>query len=385
MEYSPLGRSQSDSAAITRTPKLEKLLIPSLQTSNTPLSSSIGFPNSPIATGSGSPYTENLLSTNSPPPPLWLRSNSANTALTTAEEEALEKEILLKEKQSLIHHEVPFVCSEVRNILEHSLEILNPNPYPTPFGSTGHYPASELKKGKLEDDKSVAPTDAQVVIFESSDGLVKGSCRVEGWNVTEAEIFLRSSKYNKSSVFKTTVSVGNPLKMSQIYDSYNLIKLSLRSLSELESFYSDSKKISYSQVSRSVEQISDSLRSALDELLFPSKELFPNYTPSNMAFQPPLPQEFVLYFSINNKELVISTYCIHPVTTTSLKTSVQQSHLSPLGQVFQYKRSGTKQLVEVLDYAQVNAGLNKLQSAYSQIERAYQLMAELKDKIILFP
>lgn len=49
------------------------------------------------------------------------------------------------------------------------------------------------------------------------------------------------------------------------------------------------------------------------------------------------------------------------------------------------KRNGTKQNVEVSDFANLGHPLTKLQKANEIMMEAYNLMAELKDKIILFP
>ena len=44
-----------------------------------------------------------------------------------------------------------------------------------------------------------------------------------------------------------------------------------------------------------------------------------------------------------------------------------------------------KQNVEVMDYTTINTPIPKLKEANALIQQAYQLMADLKDKIILFP
>lgn len=46
--------------------------------------------------------------------------------------------------------------------------------------------------------------------------MLKGRIRLESWNIVDAEVTIKSPKWNKNTPFVTTVSSLNPLKLSEV-------------------------------------------------------------------------------------------------------------------------------------------------------------------------
>jgi len=234
--------------------------------------------------------------------------------------------------------------------------------------------------------------------------------RLEGWKVTDADITVKSSKWNKQNPFRTCINPLHPLKLPQIQNMYNFVKLCLTVVQELENLAMITHEVN-NNINNVLSELCNNLRSSMDEILVPSKYLFPENNSTNvdssasMVFQPPLPEDSLhMECSINNKELVVTCYCFHQLPTTGGNTNHNQQPTpqkgnQPLaaGQVILYKSAKTfnpttgrstgsnSTLIEILDIATVRcSSLDSLNKAFAFINDAFVLTAELRDKVKVF-
>jgi len=148
------------------------------------------------------------------------------------EEMFLEKEAMKSERKWIFLNEIPFTCQEMKAIIEHCLEIINVNALQRKIQQNSFSESEVRSSGKDSEIQSTTITckpfsepslfssmghvqDGYPIVFESSDGILKGMLRIEGWNIVEAEFNIKS-KWNKQIPFKTTISPIHPLKLYQV-------------------------------------------------------------------------------------------------------------------------------------------------------------------------
>lgn len=64
--------------------------------------------------------------------------------------------------------------------------------------------------------------------------MLKGRIRIEGWNVVDAELTIKSPNWNKNTSFVTTVTSLNPLKLSELHNCFNFITLARNEINRIE-------------------------------------------------------------------------------------------------------------------------------------------------------
>jgi len=319
------------------------------------------------------------------------------------EEMFLEKEAMKSERKWIFLNEIPFTCQEMKAIIEHCLEIINVNALQRKIQQSSFSESGVRSSGKDSEIQSTTITckpcsepslfssmghvqDGYPIVFESSDGILKGMLRIEGWNIVEAEFNIKS-KWNKQIPFKTTISPIHPLKLYQLHNCYNFLRLSLDYVVQLESIHHSENFDLLCDVDRVIEKLTQTLRQALDELLLPIEHLFPE-SPlgTSMVFQPQLPQDLVIECSIVNGELSISMFCLHILNQPLAKSKKNGEHSQRTEQqVLQYTRNNVTNWVEIVDQAQVSCStITKLNNTCSLIELAMRLCADLRDKVNLF-
>ncbi|PRP78538.1 hypothetical protein PROFUN_10492 [Planoprotostelium fungivorum] len=331
--------------------------------------------------------------------PVWLKSLGAGKGVATvnsnpsADDTALEDETLRRERRWVFVNEVPFVCKELRSKIGSAMELLSPTlPQVTTtiqkkvvMGSAKYTNDDrEYKSGK---DKKEPPAEViPAVHFESTDTVMRGAMRIDGWNINEAEFLIRSPKWNKNTSFRTIVSTSSPLKIYQLHSCYNFLKGALEIVSKLERMMSATKDLDSHiedvRVNKIMEDVSRLLKSAMEELLF-GTNVFPDSTlfvPT--AWQPNIPQDLMIECNIGNKEIIVSCYCMHLLPTKPLR--VPRCSVPPrLGETVQCSRNGVSYWGEIVDVAQVRLTNERIISAFNLSNMATQLCTDLRDKLAI--
>eukprot|EP01116_Phalansterium_solitarium_P004851 TRINITY_DN1602_c0_g1_i3.p1 TRINITY_DN1602_c0_g1~~TRINITY_DN1602_c0_g1_i3.p1 ORF type:complete len:264 (+),score=20.65 TRINITY_DN1602_c0_g1_i3:405-1196(+) len=236
----------------------------------------------------------------------------------------------------------------------------------------------------LESEASNASgLESRLVSFQSPDGALRGSFRVEGCQVVDADISLKFPKWNKGSAFKTTLG---SFTLNQVLNSSISVHTALGQLRRLaatcEQHHLTAAALSQ-HVSQICSEVTQSLRFAMRHLLTPPcDKLFPHAEPSlNLAFQPTLPVDMIVEFTVENKDIIISAYQLAVLTQAPTKPPLRQAVKgSPVGLTFQVVLHGVPHLVEVVDFAQVACPC-QYETAVARIYNSIQLCCELTEKI----
>jgi len=245
------------------------------------------------------------------------------------------------------------------------------------------------EKPKISEEFSWAElpsfSDESDLIFMRDEEAFKGHIRIEGWHIVEAELVVKSQKWNKAVPFKTQIHPHTPLKLVQIHNAFNYLKLALSSVYELELAIRSSDCELLAMISK---KISESLQFAMQELINQSKNVFPKETlNSTLVFQPPLPPDLVIEFTLKEKKLIATVHCLHAISYTPPKPNEKteiQLNTSPVGLIHQYKRHGTTYWVEVVDFVESLCPTNNFNEIYALIDTTYKLLADFRDKIVVF-
>jgi len=228
-----------------------------------------------------------------------------------------------------------------------------------------------------------------------NDTLIKGNLRLEGWSITTADFSFQSQKWNKNQPFRTQITVGSPLRLSQIHNAFNHLKVCLNYLQEIEAqsgALDTTLNAVMQNLNKLVEQAAYSIKLARDEILLPNRNLFPQTTFASIhstqptVFQPSLPQDLVVELSVNNRQLVISVFFLHAMTNpppNQLQSSNKANGTS-VGKTYKCVSQGSKYWAEVVDQIQISCQADILDLMFSQINSAYELCIDLRDKITLF-
>lgn len=259
--------------------------------------------------------------------------------------------------------------------------------------------AKQLKKQIEEDTKEKGDTldiHSELLTFQSENGLMKGNFRLEGWNITAAEFLIQSPKWNKNVPFKTTVNSLSPLRLPQIHNTFNHLKVALSLMQTLETRTAAASEgvLGCYLLSKILEEVAESIKLATEEILLPSRDLFPRTLVASIhslqqpVFYPLLPEDLFLEVSITNVELIVSSFCLSRLEPSSKNiphkpTHPHSQHSSPvIGQLFKGQR---KNVLELVDTCTVRCSANLLTHVFQQMREAYQLCAELRNKLALFP
>jgi len=252
-------------------------------------------------------------------------------------------------------------------------------------------PKTALDANSDTHGKDLTQLESRLVSFQSSDGAIKGSFRVEGCQVIDADLLVKFPKWNKGAAFKTAVSA---YAIHQVLNASVAVKAALRQLrllpaaatAALDPAVAASPTPAVRALVHSVRDILSALRVAMRLLLAPGEKQFPFPDQTlNFAFQPPLPIDVLVEFTVEKQEIVVVAYQLAVLTQAPTKAPVRQ-HLwagSPIGIVFQVVLHGVPHLVEVVDFAQVACPC-QYTGAVAGIYTAIQLCSELLEKARLF-
>jgi len=240
----------------------------------------------------------------------------------------------------------------------------------------------EYRRKEKEPVADVIPA----IHFESAEQIMRGAMRIDGWNITDAEFLIKSTRWNKNISFRSIVSPSSPLQIYQIHSCYNFLKNALEIVQKLEKLVAATKEIDSHiediRVNKIMDDVSRHLRSAMEELLF-SANTFPDSTLFvAAAYQPPLPQDLMLECHISNKEIIVNCYCMHLLATKPARPP--RCSVPPrVGEVLQCSRNGGNYWAEVVDVAQVRLPSDRITSIFAQSNAANQLCTELRDKLAI--
>ncbi|KJE98396.1 hypothetical protein CAOG_008356, partial [Capsaspora owczarzaki ATCC 30864] len=206
--------------------------------------------------------------------------------LSATELIAQEKSNLHKELEWLLRMEVPAVFMQLGLMLKDCAQTL--------AGPSG------VSSAVAQASVFTAP------ITNTSDS-VKGFAMLEGSRIIKADVTVRFSKWNKSLPISTSITSKEPWILSQIQNATNYVQLALSELddSSLQHGLFHTRE----QVQSVMDRVMAFLRKAQDQLLFQSN-LFP-YNIDDLqlnAFNPRLPADLFVDFSINYAALNVSVY-----------------------------------------------------------------------------
>jgi len=161
------------------------------------------------------------------------RSKRENTEIV-----ALEEAVVERERIWFLKSEVPFVTKELAKVFEECVNILKPpvtipisaeplppKKVPVLIKSPSSLKLERSKKADEEEKEVVAKPQIPLIPFEDPDHILKGHTLIEGWQISEAEIFVKSSKWNKHGQFRTTIPSSSPVKLIQMHNAYNFFEI----------------------------------------------------------------------------------------------------------------------------------------------------------------
>jgi len=245
----------------------------------------------------------------------------------------IEKFTLEKEKNWFFDNELPFIIKEIRTCLQDCVNnLLNQSKYK----STNKIDDKETE----EPNTKHQPDLDEHISFESSDGLIKGHLRIESCNIAEADFVIKSSKWNKNLPFKSTINPVNPFHLTQLGNSVNFVNITLSCMKEIE-ILSSSLIREVKDIFKIIQEALNNLKYAMEELLLPPSSMFPRNSSTIMdyvlLFQPNLPSDLILEFSIQNNQIFITVHCFHKlVSPSSTGTTALNLHQSSIiGQKYQ--------------------------------------------------
>ena len=205
----------------------------------------------------------------------------------------------------------------------------------------------------------------QYITVESTDGIFKGQMRIEGFNIAESELVVKSNKWNKGTQYKTTVNPLNPFKITQLNNAFNYLKQTIIHLNECQHYVDNMNSIKddvtkITNILKYVDLMEDCLKLSMDQLLLPSTNSFPRnltmvYQPV-LAFQPPLPLDLIIDITIQNKLLLLNCYCLHKIANTNsinvsqLNQSNNNTNINSLSASFKDSIVGQRYLLYVFFY-----------------------------------
>jgi len=167
-----------------------------------------------------------------------------------------------------------------------------------------------------------------------------------------------------------------------MYNMYNSVKCAYQGLRDMED---TCKGGEFGSLIKIMDQVSARLQAVMEEM-FPSHPSgFPKNKISHLnlnVFQPPLPSDLDIDFSIMNLQFITSVHLLHTLITSPNKMSIESGE--KLGRVCQYRRTGEPYWVEIVDQIQIPFILEILKEIFPRICSAFNLCAELRDKMIIF-
>eukprot|EP01132_Coremiostelium_polycephalum_P010051 gene10051-12320_t len=214
------------------------------------------------------------------------------------------------------------------------------------------------------DEISATKSNKRKGFFETEEGC-RGFLNLNGWFIDSPELYIKFNKPQKQQqipTYKTTISKSNPWRILQIQNTYNHLCSILTELDSIITFsenfippfpqhggnensdqnpslnMSNSNHFLNSSYQSSsggqftelfslceyVKTLGEWLSTAKDELLLPSRNIFPKSLYQPNPLQQPLPFEINVDISVVNCDIVIS---VHELQITSAETS-QFKHLS---------------------------------------------------------
>ncbi|KYR02373.1 hypothetical protein DLAC_01211 [Tieghemostelium lacteum] len=203
------------------------------------------------------------------------------------------------------------------------------------------------KKAQAEKEKFDINTNK----FESEHGS-RGIVTLDGWFLDAQEIIIKFLKVNKASpIYKTSIQKNKPWRIQQIQNVYNHLCFILSEIDNIINFSLNYKPILPNSLAvnsnscsnnnnneivsppgnkqiiqlpeiyalvENIRSISESLAMAKDELLLPSKSVFPSTLYQPNVLQPHLPFEINVDITVSNCEIVLS---FHELSIISESTS----------------------------------------------------------------